>query len=64
VRFDLGEQFLLERQIFEHGLDDVVGLAHRGGEIGRRPHALDGGGVVAEILEIGQDARLGAVEVR
>ena len=35
-RLDLGEQLLLERQILEHGLDDVIGIAHGFGEIGAR----------------------------
>ena len=34
VLLDLGEQLLLERQIFQHRLDHVVGVAHRVGEIG------------------------------
>ena len=29
---DLGEQLLLQRQIFQHRLDDVVGIAHGLGE--------------------------------
>ena len=34
VALDLGKQLLLERQIFRHRLDDVIGVAHRVGEIG------------------------------
>ena len=34
VALDLGEELLLERQVLEHGLDHVVGVAHRFGEIG------------------------------
>ena len=64
VPLDLDEQLLLERQVLEHGLDHVVGVAHRGGEIGDRPHALDRRRIVAEVLQIGEDARLGAVEAR
>ena len=62
VLLDLGEQFLLQRQVLQHGLDDVVGLAHRRAEIGDRRHPLDRALVVAEVLQVGEDARLGAVE--
>ena len=58
VRLDLGEQLLLERQILKHRLDHIVGVAHGGGEIGDRRHAVDRAFVVAEVLEIGEDAML------
>ena len=54
--------FLLEWQILQHGLDDIVGVAHRGSQIGDRCHPLDRFGIVAEIIQVGEDARLGAVE--
>ena len=54
VAFDLDEQLLLQRQIFEHGLDHIVGIAHGVGEVGGRPHALDRGRIVAEIAQIGR----------
>ncbi len=62
MRLDLGEQLLLERQILQHRLDHVVGLAHRLAEIGDRRHPLDRALVVAEVFQVGEDARLGAVE--
>jgi hypothetical protein len=62
VLFDFDEQFLLERQILQHRLDHVVGLAHGGGQIGDRRHPLDRLLVVAEVFQIGEDTRLGAVE--
>ena len=60
---DLGEQLLLQRQILQHGLDDVIGIAHRGSEMGRRFHPFDRRLVFPELPEIGQDARGRAVEV-
>jgi len=61
VAFDFGEQLLLERLIFEHSLDHIVGLgtAAARSEVGRTP--LHGGEVVAEIPEIGENARLALV---
>ena len=53
--FDLDEQLPLQRQILEHGLDHIVGIAHGGGEVGGRPHALDRGRILAEIAQIGPD---------
>ena len=64
VPFDLAKQLLLQRQIFEHGLDNIVGFAHRIGQVGSRTHALDGRLIVAEVPQIATDAVLGAVEVR
>ena len=58
VRFDGGKQFLLQRQIFGYRLDDVIGPAHRLGEIGARPHARDGTLVFAKLAQIGGDAIL------
>src|SRR6516165_3681417 len=42
VAFDFGEQPLLERQVFQHGFDNVVGLANRLREVTDRRHAFDG----------------------
>ena len=50
VLLDFGENFLLERQIFQHRLDHIVGLAHGGGEIGDRRHAIDRVLVVAQVF--------------
>ena len=55
---------LLERQIFQHRLDDIVGTADGLGEIGLRRDAVHGALVVAEVLEIGEDARLHGLERR
>ena len=41
VLLDLGEQLLLQWQILQHGLDDVIGITDRGGEMGRRFHPFD-----------------------
>jgi hypothetical protein len=60
---DLDEQPLLQRQIFEHGLDDIVRLAHRGGKIAGRLHTLDCGNVIIQIPKVGENARLDAVKV-
>src|SRR5262249_60502760 len=62
VPLDLDEQLLLQRQIFEHGLDDIVRLAHRGGKIAGWLHTVDRGNVVTQITKIGENARLGAVK--
>ena len=56
-RLDLGKQLLLQRQIFQHRLDDIIGIAHRLGEIGARLHPLDRALVIAEIAQIGRDPR-------
>ena len=55
--------FCLSAQIFRHRLDHVVGVVHRVGEIDGRLHALDGALVVAEIAQVGGDARLHGVEI-
>ena len=52
--FDLAEQLLLQRQVFEHRLDHIVGIAHRVGEVGGRTHALDRRLIVAEIPQIAE----------
>ena len=62
--FDFAKQLLLQRQVFEHSLDDIVGIAHRGAQVSGRTHALDRRLIVAEIPQIAENARLGAVEVR
>ncbi len=62
VVFDFGKQLLLERQILQYGFDDIIGVAHRGCQIGDRCHPLDCFGIVAEIIQVREDARLGAVE--
>ena len=64
VRFDFGKQFLLQRQIFRNRLDDVIGLAHRFGKIGAWPHARDRALVLAEVAQVGGDARLRRIEAR
>ena len=64
VLLDLGEQLLLQRQVFQRRLDHVVGVAHRRGKVGRRLHALDRGLIVAEVLEVGEDAGLDGIEAR
>ena len=51
---DLAEQFLLERQIFQHGFDDIVGVAHGERQVGLRRDALDRAFVVAEIFQVGE----------
>ena len=64
VLLDLDEQLLLERQILEHGLDDVVGIAHGIGDHadGRTRSTADGSSPRSRRLA--EDARLGAVEAR
>ena len=57
------EQLLLQRQILQHGLDNVIGIAHRGGEMGRRFHPFDRRLVFAKLPEIGQNARGDSVEI-
>ena len=59
---DFCKHFLFQRQIFEHRLDHVIGLAHGASEIGAGKDALDSGLIIAEILEIRADARRRAVE--
>ena len=51
-RFDFGEQLLLQRQIFGHRFDDVIGVAHRFGKIGAWPHPRDRALVVAEVAQV------------
>ena len=63
MALDLREQLLLERQVFEHRFDDIVGIAHGFAEVGFRRNAIDRGRVVAEIFQIRGDARFHRVEV-
>ena len=63
VAFDLGKELLLERQILGHRFDDIVGVAHRFGKIGAGAHARDRAFVLAEVAQIGGDARFGGVEI-
>ena len=51
------EGLLLQRHVFQHRLDDVVGLAHAIGQIRHGPHAVDRRLVVAEIAQVGRDPR-------
>ena len=61
---DVGEQPLLDVEVFAHGFDDVVGIAHAVGQVGTGAHSRERCGVVAEIDEIGMDALLGSGERR
>ena len=63
VLLDLAEDLLLQRHVFEHRLDHVIGVAHAFGHIGNGPHALDGVLVVAEIAQVGRDPLLHRIEV-
>ena len=63
VAFDLGKELLLQRQILGDGFDDIVGIAHRVGEIGAGAHAGGGAFVFAEVAQIVGDARSGGVEI-
>ena len=63
VAFYLGKKFLLQRQVLGDGFDDIVGVAHRVGENGARVHASGRAFVLAEIAQIGGNARFGGVEV-
>ena len=55
--FDRGEQFLFQRQIFEHRLDDVIDAANRLTEIDARPHPSHCTFILAEVAQIGGNAR-------
>ena len=58
------EQLLLERQVFQHRLDDVIGVAHRLGKIGTgRARASTRILIVAEIAQVRRDARFHRVEI-
>ena len=50
--------FCFSCQVFGYRLDDVIGPAHRLGEIGARPHARDGTLLFAKLAQIGGDAIL------
>ena len=56
--------FCLSGRSSEHRLDHEIGIAHGSGEIGLRRHALDRVLIVAKIVQVGGDARLGAVQTR
>jgi hypothetical protein len=58
VLLDLAEDLLLQRHVFEHGLDHEIGIAHAFGHVGDRPHPLDRRLVVAEIAQVGRDPLL------
>jgi hypothetical protein len=64
VLLDLCEYLLLQRQVFQYGLDHEVRIAYCAGNLGHGMHALDCRLVVSEILEVGEEARLRAVEAR
>ena len=62
-RSSSAKSFLLQREIFRHRLDHVIGVMHRVGEIDGRLHALDGALVFAEIAQVGGNARRHGVEI-
>jgi len=64
VPFDLGKEFLLQRQILRYRLDHIVGVTHRLGETGARPHAGNRAVIFAEFAQVGGDARQRGVEAR
>ena len=63
VALDVGKQLLLKRQILRHRLDDVIGVAHRLGEIGARLHPRDRALVVAEVAQVGGNPRFRRIEI-
>jgi hypothetical protein len=63
VVLDLGEQLLLERKVLQHRLDHVVGVAHGLAKIATGAHVFDRTFVLAEIAQIGGNARFGRVEI-
>jgi hypothetical protein len=63
MRLDVGEQFLLQRQIFGDRLDDIIGLAHRFDKIVAWPNARSGVLVFAKIAQVGGDPILDRAEV-
>ena len=64
MAFDLGKELLLERQIFGDRLDHVADVAQAVREISGWPHTFDGARIVAEIAQIGGDARLDGLPAR